>query len=73
MLFIIWRRNTAGGCSRTWTRTAHSVMADNQFAAQKRVQRKFANSGFTAMQLVAVEDGDDPNDTDWGTVPTGGK
>lgn len=56
--YAIWRQQHG---SSGWLRTAHTVKARSDREAQSRISRKFAGAGFTAMALVAVPSGTDPN------------
>lgn len=57
--YHIWKQYHSGDWK--WTLTDHSVKARSDKEAQSKVRRKFAIYGFTAMSLMAVIDGSDPN------------
>ncbi len=57
-LFFVWRCQHSGGA---WTKTAHCALARSRKEAQYKFRRRFINAGFSAMSLLAVEDGVDPN------------
>lgn len=50
-------------CATPWVLTAHIVKARTINEAQSQLRRRFSKCGFTAMSLVAVLDGNDPNTT----------
>jgi hypothetical protein len=59
--YLIWRKQTAEGGQTKWIQTARTLKARNQEEAQDRMRKSFSGAGFTAMALVAVLPGRDPN------------
>ena len=44
-----------------WRKTFHKVKGQTQKQAQRNVERKFRNAGFSGVSLLAVVEGDVPN------------
>ena len=51
-------------CPGGWIPTVHTLKARTDKEAQSKVRRRFENAGLTAMSLVAVPTGENPNVTD---------
>ena len=64
--YRIWRRSTAVEMALPpkWLQTAHLLSARTAKEAQSRTRRIFSGASFHSMQLVAVLDGTDPNETE---------
>lgn len=62
IVYRVWRRQMPDRCCPgTWLFTYHTIKARTDKEARSRTKRYFKGYGFSAMSLVAVPDGSDPN------------
>lgn len=59
--YAVWRKQRPETAAPTaWLKTAHTIEARSDHEAQSKLKRRFYNSQFSLMSLVAVPEGKTP-------------
>ena len=59
--YTVWRKQRADyGGTTEWIKTSHTIEARSEHEAETKLKRRFLNSGFSLMSLVAIPEGKTP-------------